>query len=276
VNYRIAVDDFATGRQRSEGWAMIVLPDAVAADLESRVEEARARTKLIAFHGKEYTRRFRSAYRDALKALRDALLAADSGFLAATMLDEAFITASREFTNRVVTGALSKACVVADPEALSSVATPLFSLQRIAADTLPPGGTARIEIDADRLTSQIGATTASRDGKSFPLHALLKPIYEASRRLRFQNAPGVDQGGIVVRSDADSPMIQVVDLFANFLGAKILQLLGVSSKTIAEKASLLDEVFGDLSINVDDLILEAPSDFRLRERGAFKLIVLAE
>lgn len=255
---------------------MLVLPDSVAAELESRVEAARGKTKLDAFHGKEYKRRFRNGYREALQALHDALLAAESGFLAATMLDTAWKTDYRKFVSRVVSGALQQAGVVASADALSAVAGPLLTFQRIAADALQSSGIARIEIDSDSLTSQIAETTAARGEDTFPLKALLKPIYVASRQMLFANAPEVLHGGIDIRSDADSPLIQVVDLFANFLGAKILQLLGVNSNTIAEKASLLDEVFGDLSINVADLIVDGASDFRLREAGAFKLLVLAE
>lgn len=276
VNYRIAIDDFGTGKQFSEGWALVVLLDPVAVQLESRVEAARAKTTLRALHGNEYKRRFRDAYREALQALHDALLVTDSGFLVATMLDTAWKNDYREFVSRVVCGALKNAGVEANPDALSNVAAPLFTLQRIAAEILHSPTTARIEIDGDRITSQLSQATASRGEAAFPLKALLTPIYEASRKWRFPNAPEVLQGGIDIRSDADSPLIQVVDLFANFLSVKIRQLLGVSSSTIIEKASLLDEVFGDVTVNVSDLILDGPDDFRLREGGAFKLIVKAE
>lgn len=193
------------------------------------------------------------------------------------MLDEHWKGTYRGFLQRVIPGALSAAGasgpVAAD--VIARLAAPIFTFQRLAGAHLPSGGSATLEIDAGAVTERFHTATFEVNGSSFPAEQLIRPIVEGSRKTLFPNAPLVPQGGVRVLQDEESPLIQVADLFGNFLSARVFLALGRTSSTLAEKALAFDEVFGDAAqqIQTSDLQLVGSNDFRLNSAGAFKLIV---
>jgi len=80
---------------------------------------------------------------------------------------------------------------------------------------------------------------------------------------------------VTIGTDESAPLVQVADLLGNFSAAYTASALGRASKTLAEKRSIFDEVFGD-TIGTPDFSsvqLVGDGDFALKDSGAFTLII---
>ncbi|HVT37937.1 MAG TPA: hypothetical protein VHE78_02730 [Gemmatimonadaceae bacterium] len=275
ATYRCAIDDFGTGRAISEGWTMLALREAQAAELASHVKAALKPPALGAFHGKAYMRRFREQYVSVLQALRTALESSEERVAVCTLLDQQWKSTFKAFAARVIPNAFTNAGAAIDDNAsaLSHLALPLFELQRHAHAHLAHGGSTTVEIDADDVTRQLVNSSVRAQGCDIPALRVGRSIWEASRKLNFPAAPSLVRDGLSICDDETSPLIQVVDLLGNFSTAYVTVALGRTSKTLEEKRGILDEVFGDLIRGSDfsGVELDGDSDIRLKETGAFTL-----
>jgi hypothetical protein len=254
---------------------MIALPKTEADKLESEVQQLLAATSLKAFHGKEYARRFESKYRAVFVALRDALGSGVASFAACTLLDESWKKEYLTFVGKVIPNALDDARASGDEAvaALTRLAAPLFTFQRIANEVLLEGGTAAIDVDADGSTRDIANYSFQARGHTIAAGKLIRPIYQASRASRFPCAPSLDYDALRVCPDEESALLQVADLLGNFAAAYVAFRLGRTSKTLTAKASIFEDVFGDLVKGADfsGAELAGGDDLRLKAAGAFTL-----
>lgn len=268
------IDDVGSMNARSEGWTFFTIPECFLGEFVTNATSVLNETKLEAFHGKAFARRFEKSYKRFLTLVRDTLSKGNASLLASTLLNEKWKTKYSEFCQRVISGAFSGAGI--DEEALTqasvALATPLFTYQRLASG-FPVGSSTRFEIDADSVTERLPQLALIVRANSIAPTTPIFAAYNAYRTQRFESSPSLDKGGIQVTSDEQSFLIQAADLFANFSVAYAFQKLGKHSKTGDLKAGIFADCFSDLLPNVDfeanveisgeDLVLTADGSWTL-------------
>ena len=65
MNFVTAIDDIGSMNARSEGWVYLTIPETYLVDYRARAAAILAKTKLEAFHGKDFARRFANSYQAA-------------------------------------------------------------------------------------------------------------------------------------------------------------------------------------------------------------------
>ncbi len=241
------IDDTGTGTSISQGWAYCVIALQDLAEFHQQTQALLAKTKLPAFHGKDFARRFAPQYADFLKLARQFVAKHPDGFLACTLLSERWKIRYKAFCDRLARQSLETAGIddTAASDIASKLAPPLFTLQRFAAEA-SPDLLIEIEIDSDAVLRQLSGLNVTANGHSVESVRLLRAQYQAYRTQQFPGCPALREGGIRVVEDSASVLVQAADVFGNFSTAFAFEALGKSSNTTKLKADAFRTAFGDI------------------------------
>lgn len=277
MNLVTAVDDIGSMNARSEGWAYFTLPEAAVASFESGAAEIRARTKLSAFHGKTFVRRFADSYKALLTLVRETVSSSSPSLLAVTLLNDRWKADYFEFCSGIISNSFLSSEVNDDVLTRASIAltAPLFTFQRLAS-RLQPDAFTRFEIDSDSITSRFTEVQLIVHDHVIDPTTPIFAAYNAYRAQRFQASPILSRGGIHITEDENNPLIQAVDVFANFSIAYAMQQLGKQSKTGDLKAGIFGDCFADLlsETTYESHVEIAGDDLVLKADGAWTLSIL--
>lgn len=271
------IDDCGTMSGKSLGWGFISFNEILYDDFNVSARDILTRSKMKAFHAKEFTRKYRMFYTEFLFLIRETLEKNSNSILCVTMQDEKWDAEFSEFTERLVECAFDKAGVIDEDivQASKSIAAPLFAFMRISSGKITADSTS-IEIDSHALLVGLNKPEIAVENGAISSQI---PIFAALRKyrdLRFPQAPLIEKNAIQVLNDEDSFLIQAVDVFANFSNAIIFKTLGKETKTNDIKCEIFNEVFGDIihTSNIKDNIMLDGEDFVLKQSGSFTLCIL--
>jgi hypothetical protein len=268
------VDGLGTMTLGVEGWAFLVLPKEAADHFEEDAKRILKGTTLKAFHGKDYKRRFREAYRDFLALVHDGCRRADCSVMACVLLDSSLLSDFRRFCHNVIDGALTLNHIAGGDFAKTAehVAPALFSLIRHTANC----ACSEIEVVFDLHSATEGLPERILEGgeRSIGAASVIRIAYNEYNKLHFPSSPRMTRNGLRFARDEESFLIQAADIFGNFSTAAVKRRLGKKSSTILEKATLFEDVFGDLLAKSDlsEMALIG-DDLILRHGGALALVI---
>lgn len=242
---RIGIDEFGTG-QSCNGWTYFCIPETYQRDFECKAKSILKKTKLNAFHGKEFKRKYISEYRDFLELILEHIKKSLQCKAINTLFAENFKKKFDLFCKKLVYDSFEIAGVKDDrlPQIMETYAPPLFTLARLHQE-LGPNVDMRLEIDYHDNYGDL----AVKIGNS-SLEAILRRFYNKYVELQFCNTPKLSsKDSIAIVGDEESFLVQSADLIANFSKAYIFSKLGRASKTNEAKSELFEQVFGDLINN---------------------------
>lgn len=276
VNLVTALDDYNSATARSEGWAFFSIPEPFVSEFVEKSSAILNKTKIKAFHGKKFERRFDVYYKDFLTLVRDTLSGTSESLLAVTLMNETWKQDYSGFCARLIEGGFSGAGLGDQllTDGSIALATPLFTYQRLASH-FPPDASTSFEIDADAVTTRLVDLVPMVSGKAIDPLIPISAAYRAYRNERFPSSPLLNAAGIQIRNDEDSFLIQAADIFANFSVAYTFRKLGFTSKTIELKADIFDSCFQDI-LPDDDLGLQVEKindDLVLKHDGSWTLTI---
>lgn len=265
-----AVDEVASETQMSEGWTYALLPEASLASIDAAVSSCTVKS----FHGKKFKKADEHDYRNLLKAVRRELEQPAPSLLVTTILDSSWKQTLVPFGKRLIAKGFALANV-AEPEAVrigEHLFPGLITLQRLA-DGIQ-ASCMEIEIDSDNISKKLGSESAKVRGQSVPVAKLLTTAYNAYRKKQFPMSPELAPGGLRTMKDAKSRAIQIADVFGNFTLAYAFAKLGSTSKSRIAKATILEDIFGDIlepNAVKTACSLVGDGDIRLNYSGGFTL-----
>ena len=246
LGYATGIDDIATTRGGCSGWTFVSIDYSSLDAFQTAAAEILQEAKLKSFHGKEFKRRKIDFYIKFLNLVRSTL-ESGSGFVSSTLLGQDWKTEFEGFCSNVVGGSFSSAGVEPGPisDASKRIASPLFTLQRVAESNCH-GGSTVVQIDRHALYDSLSADELKIEGTMVSGHLPIVAALRAYGQLQFPNAPEIEREGITVCPDEDSFLVQAADIIGNFSMALAFRHLGRKSKSNDLKCSAFDQVFGEL------------------------------
>jgi hypothetical protein len=201
-------------------------------------------TKMRAFHGNDYKRRFDSAYREFLTLTRDTLASSIGSFASCLLLSGGWKIEYCQFCDRLIENSLTGSGIVDSNyvRIAQAISKPIFKFLFIS-NEYGKGGGAKLQIDQNSVTIQLGNAIEISDHKisaKLPMVA----IANAYRLKLFSNASYIVKDGIDVVNDESSFLVQASDLIANYSTAYIYSELGKHSKTNDKKVAIFLDIFG--------------------------------
>lgn len=241
----VAIDDFASETQVSEGWSYVVLEAPLAEQFDLETKKLLSTSKLSAFKGNDYKRKKKEAYVEFLSILVDLLERSDRGFVVCTLLDETWKATYDAHVAAAASGLLARIGIVDEVvlHAANRLMRPLYTFLRLA-DGL--GGTFRVELDSEKATTTIGDMQVAYGGTHLSASIVMEKLVNAYASKVSPGAPRIERGGLRVVRDEESAMVQAADLIANLSAAFVRSRLGDQSKTLTEKASVFLQAFGTI------------------------------
>ncbi len=275
INLFVGADDFATGGQECAGWTYFILPERFYFDFVKQGKAILAKTKLPAFHGKEYKRRFKSEYGEFLKLIMEFSKKSPQSVAMNMLLSRKCKTDLEAFSKRVIAKSYINAGISNNKvvNAIQQYVTPLFSLLR-ATQGLGPDIAMRVELDNDIKFEDLDSLTFISNRKTITAKWLLGVTLNAYRRKYFSNSPMFNKSIVTSIDDKDSVMVQAADVMGNFSMAYTFVKLGKATTGRKEKANLMKHVFGKyvekfdfskhMKLQGDDIVLNDDGflDFR--------------
>lgn len=277
--YVAGIDEIGSETQKSEGWTYFVIPDSSALEFANDAADILSKTKMFAFHGKDFKRRFASGYESFLRLIRKHLEQSSHSLLVTTLLDEAWKSEYSGFVERLIANSVCNTGIADNAlvEASQMLAKPLFTFQRLAS-TFPDGASVRFEVDDHANTRGLVDLQPTKDGKPFSPLVVIETAYKVYRGHKFPSAPEIAKNSTKILPDEQSFIVQAADLVGNLSVAYARQRLGQHSNAISEKVKLFESVFGDiledfdfaanLELNGGELALKQNGAFTFRVRGA--------
>lgn len=270
--YAAGVDDLGSATRKSEGWSYFVIPDAQVNRFREDAGAILSRTKLSAFHGKVFARRFKDQYLAFFTLIRDHLEKSSPSMLVTTLLNENWKADYSGFIDRTIAGGLGGADLenVELVTASQSLARPLMTFQRFA-QSFPADAQVRFEVDDHLDTRDLSSLTPTRNGSVVDPLLPISAMYRMYRAQKFPGAPALLDRRISVLRDEQSFLIQAADLVGNFSVAFVRMKLGDESKTTVLKASIFHDVLGDILPECDYAanVEMRGSDLVLKTNGAW-------
>jgi hypothetical protein len=273
--YVASIDGLGTMNLGVEGWAYFVLESNQASEFERDARKVLGATKLKAFHGKEYARRFHEAYRSLLQLMHDYIEGSEDSLLATILLSASLSLEYRRFCEGVVAGALAlnEASDKALEEAIGHLVPPLFSLARWASG-FASGSEMSVAFDSHQTTQNVLSRVVKAGNVKFAAEVPLRLAYNTYKSAQFPSAPRLAPDGLKVIKDEESMLVQASDTFGNFSTAFAKYRLGKQSKSTDKKAELFESVFGSLLAGADfSGVRLAGEDLLIDEGGALNLVI---
>lgn len=270
MKFVAAVDEVASETQLSEGWTYVLFPESSVTSIDAAVSGCTIRS----FHGKKFKKAEAPEYRTLLNAVRREFQQTAPSLLVSTLLDTSWKNELVPFGERLISNAFALANLT-EPEAIQIGAhlfPGLITLQRLIDRVQGP--LLKIEIDSDNISKKLRLATVEVGKQSLAVSKLLTTAYNAYRKKQFPRSPKLEPGGLFAVKDARSRVVQVADVFGNFTLAYAFVKLGNTSKTRVVKATILEDVFGDIldpSSIRDACKLVGDNDIQLNYSGGFTL-----
>jgi len=275
MNLFVGADDFATGGQECAGWTYFILPERFYFDFVKQGKAILAKTKLPAFHGKEYKSHFKTEYGDFLGLIMDYSTKSLQTLGMNMLLSRKCKTDLEAFSKRVIAKSykLAGICDKKVIKAIQQYVTPLFSLLRATQD-LGPNFAMQVELDSDNKFKDLDSLSFISNGQTITAKWLLERTLNAYRKKCFPNSPIFNRGIVTCLDDENSIMVQAADVMGNFSMAYTFVQLGKATTGRKEKANLMKHVFGKyvekfdfskhMKLQGDDIVLNDDGflDFR--------------
>lgn len=272
MRYIAGIDDTGSTNIQSEGWAVFLISEEDKDEFSSKAQHLLSQTKMGAFHGKNFKRRFEVQYKEFLLLIKDYLEKENRSLIACSILNESWKNEYREYCKNLIIKALDGSDIN-DPgfeKGVIRLAGAFFDFQKLTSD-FSGQSALTIEIDKHSVTEDLSNLELVVKGITINPLKIISVIYNGNRKTRFPNSPELIENGINILCDEDSFLIQAADIFGNFSLAYSRHILGGQGEGTMRKAEIFEKVFGDLlepsyikknlKLEGDELILKNDGEF---------------
>ena len=207
--YVAGIDEIASETQRSEGWTYLTIADSSIVDFNRDSAAILSATKMSAFHGKDFKRKFIDEYEAFLRLVRKHLEMSPHSFLATTLFNESWKSEFTGFVDRLLANSMTSSGIIDNTliEASRMLAKPLFSFQHLAGAFLE-SDSVRFEIDEHAVTSGLPGFQPTRAGTAFSPLLPIEIAYRVFRDHCFPRAPELVKNTTKILPDEQSFVVQ--------------------------------------------------------------------
>ena len=258
MTLNVGLDDIATETSRCSGWTAFVLPEALRTDFDRKGAELLAKTKLRAFHGKDYKRRFRDAYVEFVKLIYDTVKLSPQARAASCLISNTCQGRVNSDADTLIAKSAEAAEILKHPDAQAVIdaakqcGVPALVLVHLS-DWLGLNLDMTVELDTSTRLKDFPKSECVIDGTRHDAASLLSDSMNAFRDKRFPRVPRFAQDAIQLVTDEESLLVQAADIIGNFSLAYVQKMMGRVSKNNDAKAAILAEVMGeDIECHVEN------------------------
>jgi hypothetical protein len=274
------LDDVATEKQLTLGWAFVILPETSARRFVARAQRLLPLPSgRREFHAKElnpHNPAERQAYADFLRQVRREAETIAGALLAVTLNDRSWDNHLSGFAERIAQrvftsiGILDSTVIIGAQKAVPA----LFTIQRVL-QYYPQPALLRLEVDDDTEAARFAAQNVVVGSRTISAPELLASLADAYRNHQFPNAPRFDRPGITIIDSAASLLVQAADVLGNFSVNYLFSRHGPTTPGRAVKAQIFEDVFRDIlpSTQFGQLCKLSNAELELQTQGALNFIV---